>query len=96
VIVAVDHKGRWYLSQLESSVNFKGNRWQSILWGHLNYQIEHHLFPDTPSHRYPDMAKDVKALCQKYNLTYKCNPSWAKAIKNYTAVFWKYSFPTKK
>jgi len=93
---AVDHKGRWYLSQLESSVNFKGNRWQSILWGHLNYQIEHHLFPDTPSHRYPDMAKDVKALCQKYNLTYKCNESWAKAIKNYTAVFWKYSFPSKK
>ncbi len=93
---AIDHKGRWYLSQLDSSVNFKGNRWQSILWGHLNYQIEHHLFPDIPSHRYPDMAKEVKALCKKYDLNYKCNPSWGKAIKNYVSVFWKYSFPPTK
>ena len=93
---AIDHKGRWYLSQLASSVNFKGNRWQSVLWGHLNYQIEHHLFPDIPAHRYPDMAVEVKALCKKYDLSYKCNPSWGKAIKNYVAVFWKYSFPSAK
>ncbi|MDO8330208.1 MAG: acyl-CoA desaturase [Fluviicoccus sp.] len=90
---AIDHKGRWYLSQLESSVNFKGSRRMSILWGHLNYQIEHHLFPDIPSHRYPDMAKEVKAVCAKHGITYKCNPSWGKAIRNYVKVLWKYSFP---
>ena len=91
---AINHKGHWYLSQLASSVNFKGSRRMSILWGHLNYQIEHHLFPDIPSHHYPDMAKEVKAVCAKYGITYKCNPSWGRAIKNYLSVLWKYSFPT--
>jgi fatty acid desaturase len=90
---ALQHKGRWYLSQLDSSVNFKGSRRMSILWGHLNYQIEHHLFPDIPSRHYPDMAKEVKAVCAKYNIPYKCNPSWGKAIRNFVGVMWKYSFP---
>ena len=58
---ALNHKGHWYLTQLDSSVNFKGSRRMSILWGHLNYQVEHHLFPDIPSHHYPDMAKEVNA-----------------------------------
>lgn len=90
---AVLHKGRWYLSQLDSSVNFKGGRRMSILWGHLNYQIEHHLFPDIPSFHYPDMAIEVQQVCAKYGVKYKCNPSWGKAIRNYVAVMWKYSFP---
>ncbi|MGE5453278.1 MAG: fatty acid desaturase family protein [Acidobacteriota bacterium] len=90
---AIKHKGRWYLSQLDSSVNFKGSRRMSVLWGHLNYQIEHHLFPDIPAHRYPDMAKEVKAVCAQYGVTYKCNPHWGRAIKNYLSVMWKFSFP---
>jgi len=90
---ALLHKGHWYLSQLESSVNFKGSRRMSILWGHLNYQIEHHLFPDIPSHHYPDMAKEVKAVCAKYGIQYKCNPTWGHAIRNYMSVLWKFSFP---
>ncbi|TAK82468.1 MAG: acyl-CoA desaturase [Aquabacterium sp.] len=91
---ALAHKGRWYLSQLDSTVNFKGSRRMSILWGHLNYQIEHHLFPDIPSRHYPDMAREVKAVCAKYGLAYKCNPSWFHAIRNYLGAMWKYSFPT--
>ena len=92
---ALSHKGRWYISQLDSSVNFKGSRRMSILCGHLNYQVEHHLFPDIPSHRYPDMAKEVKAVCAKYNLPYKCNPTWGRAIRNYLGTMWTYSKPPK-
>lgn len=90
---ALQHRGRWYLSQLNASVNFKGSRLMSIFWGHLNYQTEHHLFPDVPSRHYPDMAKDVQALCQRHGLRYQCNPNWFVAIRNYVAVMWKYSFP---
>lgn len=92
---ALAHKGRWYLSQLDSTVNFKGSRRMSILWGHLNYQIEHHLFPDVPSRHYPDMAREVKQVCAKYGLAYKCNPSWGVAIRNYLGAMWRYSFPPK-
>ncbi len=91
---ALKHKGRWYLSQLDSSVNFKGSRRMSVLWGHLNYQIEHHLFPDIPAHHYPDMAREVKEVCARHGLPYKCNPSWGRAIRNYVGQLWKYSFPT--
>jgi fatty acid desaturase len=90
---ALKHKGRWYLSQLDSTVNFKGSRRMSILWGHLNYQIEHHLYPDIPSHHYPDMAREVKQVCKKYGLPYKCNETWGQAIRNYIKTMWKYSFP---
>jgi linoleoyl-CoA desaturase len=89
---AIKNKGKWYVSQLDSSVNFKGNRWQSILWGHLNYQVEHHLFPDIPAHRYPDIAVDVQAVCKQYDLPYKCNPSWRAAIKKFVGAMWTYSF----
>ncbi|MFY9476467.1 MAG: acyl-CoA desaturase [Aquabacterium sp.] len=91
---ALAHKGRWYLSQMDSTVNFKGSRRMSILWGHLNYQIEHHLFPDIPSRHYPDMAKEVKQVCAKYGIPYKCNENWFQAIRNYMGAMWKYSFPT--
>ena len=92
---AVKHRGHWYLSQLESSVNFKGSRRMSVLWGHLNYQTEHHLFPDIPSRHYPDMAKEVRAVCAKYGITYKLNPSWGHAIRNYLSVMWRHSFPPR-
>ena len=42
---------------------------------------------------YPDMAKEVKAVCAKYGIDYKCNPTWRRAIRNYMSVMWKYSFP---
>jgi fatty acid desaturase len=90
---ALSHKGRWYLSQLDSTVNFKGSRRMSILWGHLNYQIEHHLFPDIPSHHYPDMAREVKQVCAKYGIPYKCNENWVQAIRNYVATMKKYAQP---
>lgn len=89
---ALKNKGKWYISQLDSSVNFKGTRWQSILWGHLNYQVEHHLYPDIPAHRYPDIAIEVQALCKEYNLPYKSNKNWWQAIRNYMTVLWRYSF----
>ncbi|ORE22293.1 delta-6-fatty acid desaturase [Rhizopus microsporus] len=38
--------------------------------GGLNYQIEHHVFPNMPRHNLPKVKPMVKALCQKYNINY--------------------------
>ncbi|HTJ84464.1 MAG TPA: fatty acid desaturase, partial [Polyangiaceae bacterium] len=38
------------------------------LW--LNYQIEHHLFPDVPMLQYRKVQPKVKALCEKYGIPY--------------------------
>ncbi|NIQ95874.1 MAG: acyl-CoA desaturase, partial [Desulfuromonadales bacterium] len=55
-----ESKGGWYLRQILASGNFTAGRWASILAGHLNYQIEHHLFPTMPAWRYPKIAKSVQ------------------------------------
>jgi fatty acid desaturase len=67
-------KAEWYLRQLLGSANLDGNRFFQVMAGSLGYQIEHHLFPDLPCNRYPEMAVRVKALCEKYELPYTSGP----------------------
>ncbi len=35
---------------------------------------QHHLFPDLPSNRYSEIAPEVRALCEKYGLSYNTGP----------------------
>ena len=63
-------RARWYLRQLLGSSNLEGGRAFHILTGHLSHQIEHHLFPDMPAHRYAEIGPKVQAICGKYQLPY--------------------------
>jgi NADPH-dependent stearoyl-CoA 9-desaturase len=65
-----ESRGRWYLRQMLGSANITGGKLFHILSGNLSHQIEHHLFPDLPARRYPQIAAEVKALCEKYGLPY--------------------------
>jgi fatty acid desaturase len=38
--------------------------------GNLSHQIEHHLFPDLPAHRYAELAVEVREICERYGLPY--------------------------
>ena len=67
-------KPEWYLRQLYGSANFEGSRFLHIMSGSLGYQIEHHLFPDLPCNRYPEIAERIVALCEKYDLPYTTGP----------------------
>ena len=63
-------RGDWYLRQLHGSSNLQGGALFDILSGNLSHQIEHHLFPDLPAHRYAAIAQEVQALCTKYGQHY--------------------------
>lgn len=63
-------RARWYVRQLLGSCNIKGGRLFHVLSGNLSHQIEHHLFPDMPSNRYPEVAPRIQALCARYHLPY--------------------------
>ncbi len=63
-------RGQWYLRQLLGSANISGSKPFHIMTGNLSHQIEHHLFPDIPARRYPEVAKDVHLLVEKYGLQY--------------------------
>ena len=65
-----ESKGHWYLRQLTGSSNFTSNKWVHLLSGHLSYQIEHHVFPDLPAHRYPEISAKVQAVCRKHDIGY--------------------------
>jgi NADPH-dependent stearoyl-CoA 9-desaturase len=60
----------WYVRQLLGSCNIRGGRLFHILSGNLSHQIEHHLFPDMPSNRYPEVAPRIEAICARYGLPY--------------------------
>ncbi|MFE3260708.1 fatty acid desaturase family protein [Nocardia sp. NPDC059091] len=73
---AIEHetKPEWYLRQMLGTANFDAGPVLAFLSGHLSHQIEHHLFPDLPSNRYPEIAQRVRALCDKYDLPYTTGP----------------------
>ncbi|KGM40192.1 hypothetical protein JY96_09525 [Aquabacterium sp. NJ1] len=63
-------RGQWYLRQILGSSNIKGGKLMHFLSGNLSHQVEHHLFPDLPAHRYKEIAPQVQAVCKKYNVPY--------------------------
>jgi fatty acid desaturase len=67
-------RGGWYLRQMLGSANLTGGRLFHILSGNLSHQIEHHLFPDLPAHRYGEIAVEVRELCARYGLPYNSGP----------------------
>jgi len=66
---AMGKEGYWY-RQVLASGNFTGGKFLSILSGHLNYQIEHHLFPRVPAWRYRQLAPRVREICEKHGVFY--------------------------
>ena len=69
-----ESRGAWYVRQALGSANVEGPRWLHVLSGHLSHQIEHHLFPDLPAARYPEIAPEVRAIFEKFGVRYNAAP----------------------
>ncbi len=67
---AEESRGGWYLRQLLGSANIEGGKLFHLMSGNLSHQIEHHLFPDLPAHRYAEMSVEVREICERYRLPY--------------------------
>jgi fatty acid desaturase len=67
-------RGGWYVRQMLGSANLTGSRLFHILSGNLSHQIEHHLFPDIPAHRYAEIATEVREICERFGLPYNAGP----------------------
>jgi len=65
-------QGEYYLRQIMGSVNYNtGTDLIDFAHGFLNYQVEHHLFPNMPHSFYQKMQPIVKDICKKHNLEYR-------------------------
>ncbi len=71
-----ESKGQWYLRQLLGSANIQGGPLFHVMSGNLSHQIEHHLFPDLCSNRYPELAPRIQALAARYGLPYNTASIW--------------------
>ncbi|WP_426994568.1 fatty acid desaturase family protein [Methylomonas sp. CM2] len=73
-------KGEFYLRQILGSVNYPtGSNFNDFFYGWLNYQIEHHLWPDLPLSQYQKLQPKVKAVCDKHGIPY-CQDSVFKRL----------------
>jgi linoleoyl-CoA desaturase len=67
----------WAIHQVQTTINFsRGNRALTWLLGGLNYQIEHHLFPEVSHCHYPAVAVIVKQACADFGVRYQEHDSF--------------------
>jgi fatty acid desaturase len=69
-----ESRGEWYVRQMLGSADISGSRFMHLMTGNLSHQIEHHCFPDLPSNRYFEIAREVEDLFQRYGLSYNARP----------------------
>ncbi|MEE2056656.1 fatty acid desaturase family protein [Rhodococcus artemisiae] len=84
---ANETRGEWYVRQMLGSANISGTPLFHIMSGNLSHQIEHHLFPDLPAHRYPELAPQVQALCEKHGLPYNTGGLFAQVSSVWKKIF---------
>ncbi len=74
----------WAIHQMHTTANFsRKSRVVDFIFGGLNFQIEHHLFPYICHTHYKDIAHIVKATAKEYNVPYYENESFLSAVKSH-------------
>ncbi|XP_039620141.1 acyl-CoA (8-3)-desaturase-like [Polypterus senegalus] len=69
-----DQNKEWLVMQVQATCNVEQSLFNDWFTGHLNFQIEHHLFPTMPRHNYKRVAPLVRSLCKKHDLNYQSKP----------------------
>ena len=74
----------WLRLQVCNSGNFMN---ENIIWtrmfGAINYQIEHHLFPSMSNVHYPIISPIVRAYCKEQNIPYVHHKNMVIAYASY-------------
>ena len=74
-------ENNWAVHQLLNTTNFAPkSKISSWYMGGLNYQIEHHLFPQVCHVHYPQLSKIIESTAKEFNLPYNVQPTVWKAI----------------
>jgi len=80
-------ENNWAIHQLHTTANFaNGSRWFTWLIGGLNFQIEHHLFPNICHVHYRHLSKIVKQTAQEFDVPYYSHGSFYQALKSHFSL----------
>jgi linoleoyl-CoA desaturase len=69
----------FYTAQTAGTVSFRTGWLGRFLCSGLEYQVEHHLFPNISHVHYPEVSIAVQAFCAKQGLSYR-SYSWGMAL----------------
>ncbi len=84
----------WFIHQLETTCNYSPkSKFFSWLIGGLNFQIEHHLFPNICHVHYRKLSKIVKKTAKEYNLPYLTHKTFASAILGHIKMLYQLGRP---
>ena len=72
----------FYLRAVIGSANFRtGGDVNDFFHGWLNYQIEHHMFPDISMKSYQKAQPKIKAICDKHGVPYVQESVWKRVVQ---------------
>jgi len=91
--IAEKHKviaSEWAIHEVKTTADFAPQN-KVIGWfvGGLNFQIEHHLFPQISHVHYPALSKIVREQCALFGLSYNYYPTMRQAIYSHVRLMKK-------
>ncbi|NOZ45611.1 MAG: acyl-CoA desaturase [Chlorobi bacterium] len=90
-----DMENSWAVHQLLTTTDFAPKS-KILSWyvGGLNFQIEHHLFPNICHIHYKKLATIVKKTASEFNIPYNVQPTFLSAIINHAKMLKKLGQPS--
>jgi len=87
----------WAIHQAETTVDF-ARRSRVVAWltGGLNFQIEHHLFPQLCHVNYPAISKLVEETCREFGIKYTEHRSFRAGLASHFRWLRRMGTPTTK
>ena len=80
-------ENNWAIHQMHTTANFaKNSGFFSWFIGGLNYQVEHHLFPNICHVHYPQISKIVKQTAQEFGVPYYEHRTFLGALKSHFSL----------
>ena len=80
-------ENEWAIHQLQTTANFaRNNRFINWFVGGLNFQVEHHLFPNICHIHYRKISYIVERTAREYGLPYHLKPSFISAVASHTRM----------
>lgn len=77
-------ENNWAIHQMKTTANFaNNNRILSWLIGGLNFQVEHHLFPNICHVHYKKISEIVKETAAEFKVPYNQHKTFFKALKSH-------------
>ena len=75
-------RANFYLNQILGSADYNcGGNTRDFMQGWLNYQIEHHVFPDLTVLQYQIAHRQIREICEKHNVPVVSESIFKRVIK---------------